>query len=139
MQEAVRNDHEVIRTKTLVSFTLKGISGQPDRARYLATPGYKVYKGMFRNRRLASVVRSTWTDDRAQAHPFDSPSEATKLLVREMGPARVANYSLQRVKMHSLDRAITYANGRTTHRYNAWTAIDAPAAASIAVDDLLLD
>ena len=123
MSEAIHNEREVTRTKTLVSFTMPATGSFPARTRYLQAPGYKVYKGMYRNRRLASVVRSTWTDDRAQAFAFDSPGEAKKLLAREFGATRVRNYALEPVKMRSLDRSTTYASGRTRHSFNAWKEI----------------
>ena len=136
LYEIVRSEHEVVRTKTQVSFTLMGIGNLPSSRRYLQTPGYKVYKGMFRNRRLAKVVRSTWTNDRTKAHPFDSPSEARKLLSREMGPSRVANYTLERVKMRSLDQATTFASGRTRHLYGAWREIDVATSSDPSLGDL---
>ena len=115
-----RSEREVVRTRTLVSFTLPQAGPLPARRRYLQAPGHKVYKGMYRNRRLAKVVRSTWTDDRALAHPFDSPSEARKLLEREFGAQRLRSYTLEAVKMRSVEHATTYANGRTRRWFDAW-------------------
>lgn len=123
MNEIIKSELEVRKTKTLVSFTMAATDAFPARTRYLEAPGYKVYKGQYRNRRLAQVVRSTWNDDRAKAFAFDSPGAARKLLAYEFGAARVRNYKLEPVKMRSLDHAITFASGRTRHSFDAWQEI----------------
>lgn len=46
-----------------------------NRLRYISVPAFKVFRGMYRSRRVVRVDRAEWTDDRELACVF--PAKAT--------------------------------------------------------------
>ena len=45
---------------------------------YLAQPGSRITRGMYRNQRTVGYHKATWTTDPALARRFDSPSAARR-------------------------------------------------------------
>lgn len=83
----------------------------PARRRYVRTPGWREWRGMYKRRRVSRIVQPTLVDDAAQAHSFADAGAARRSLEATLGARGARRFTVERLDARS----------------GAWVAVEWPA------------
>ena len=82
----------------IVVYDRGSLNGKPLTVRYIQRPGWKRYRGMYRNRRLVGIERPLLCDDREQAFQFNDRATAKRQILLCGGPTLANRFRIERIK-----------------------------------------